>query len=52
MKEFILNVLYLLLIVIACIIGLPMVVVVMALAIIVCIILLPIVLIVEAFESR
>lgn len=51
MKEFILNILYLLLIVIACIIGLPMVVAVMALAIIVCIILLPFALIVEIFNN-
>ena len=52
MKDFILNILYWLLIVIVCITAIPMIIAVMALAIIVCIILLPFALIAEAFESR
>ena len=52
MKDFILNILYWLFIVIVYITAIPIAIVIMALAIIVCIILLPFALIVEAFEPR
>lgn len=51
MKNFILNILYWLLIVIVCIIAIPMAIVIVALVIIACIILLPLALISEAFNS-